>query len=151
MTAMTTAMDAAKYLLTLDDPSAGDATSNLKLQKLLYYAQGVHLAMHDAPMFAEPVCAWQHGPVVASVYHSFKEHGAAGLPRPENFETSSLTEQAREVLDEVHTVYGQFSAWRLREMTHAEPPWLDNYKEGVMNIEIPHEHMRSFFKSRLIA
>jgi uncharacterized phage-associated protein len=150
MASTITALDAAQYLLTLDDPSAGDATSNLKLQKLLYYAQGVHLAMHDAPMFHDTVCAWQHGPVVASVYHAYKDCGAAGLPRPDNFDPALLGSSAREVLDEVHTVYGQFSAWRLREMTHAEPPWKDNFKDGVMNIEIPHEHMQRFFKSRLI-
>ena len=44
------ALEAAKYLLTLDDSGAGDLMSNMKLQKLLYYGQGVHLALHDTPL-----------------------------------------------------------------------------------------------------
>ena len=59
---MIAALDAAKYLLTLDEREEGDVTSNLKLQKLLYYAQGLHLVLHDAPLFGERIEAWQHGP-----------------------------------------------------------------------------------------
>jgi uncharacterized phage-associated protein len=36
----------------------GDTLTNLKLQKLLYYAQGWYLAMHDEPLFDEPLEAW---------------------------------------------------------------------------------------------
>lgn len=148
---MTTAIDAANYLLTLESESAGDLISNLKLQKLLYYAQGIHLAMHDKPLFDEAIQAWQHGPVVASVYHRFKEYGAGAIPAPEGFDVERLPEQAREVLDDVHTVYGQFSAWRLREMTHAEPPWRNTYEEGAANVEIPRRAMKEHFKTVLVS
>src|SRR4051812_7192136 len=109
---MTTAIDAAKYLLTLDDQDAGDLTSNLKLQKLLYYAQGVNLALRDAPLFDDKIEAWQHGPVSPPVYHEYKSHGGDPIPRPEDFNPLSLPEADRDILNEVHTVYGQFSAWR---------------------------------------
>ena len=49
----TQALDAAKYLLTLDNPSAEEReTSNFKLQKLLYYAQAWHLALSGARLFS---------------------------------------------------------------------------------------------------
>ena len=43
--------------------------SNLKLQKLLYYAQGHYLGDHAKPLFEDEIEAWVHGPVVRSIYH----------------------------------------------------------------------------------
>ena len=146
---MITALAAAKYLLSLDNSEDGDVTSNLKLQKLLYYAQGMHLALYGEPLFAETIEAWQHGPVVPPVYHAFKKY-AAGPIRVKDGESAKLPKRARETLDEVHTVYGQFSAWRLREMTHREPPWADAYEDGVANIVITHKALKKYFKTRLV-
>jgi uncharacterized phage-associated protein len=146
---MITALQAAEYLLTLDDMSGGDLTSHLKLQKLLYYAQGVHLALHNRPLFSDKIEAWQHGPVCPAVYRKYRDFTSEQLPVPSNFDPSSLPKQARETLNEVHTVYGQFSAWRLREMTHNEPPWKKNYREGFMGIEISHKDLREYFLTQL--
>ena len=46
-----TAEDIAKYFLAKGMESDGNDLSNLKLQKLLYYAQGFHLALFDRPLF----------------------------------------------------------------------------------------------------
>jgi uncharacterized phage-associated protein len=146
---MTTAIQAAEYLLTLDERSEGDLTSNLKLQKLLYYAQGVHLALHKKPLFGEKIEAWQHGPVCPPVYRKYKEFTSKPIPVPTGFAPSALSKRDRDTLDEIHTVYGQFSAWRLREMTHSEPPWKNNYREGSRNVEIPHSEMRDYFLTQL--
>jgi uncharacterized phage-associated protein len=76
------AIDVANYFLSKADPEAGDVISNLKLQKLLYYAQGFHLAIYGERLFIEQIKAWKHGPVVPDIYHHFKKHGEFGLPRP---------------------------------------------------------------------
>lgn len=141
------ALDAAKYLLTLDNPDDGDLTSNLKLQKLLYYGQGVHLALYDKPLFPERIEAWMHGPVIPPVFHYYRRYAGVQIPTPDRFDPKSLPKKARDVLDEVHTVFGQFSAWRLREMTHDEPPWRNNYREGVRGIQISHADLKTYFKT----
>lgn len=66
------AIDVAKYLLILVDREAGDAITQLKLQKLMYIAQGIHLALYDKPLLKEEIEAWQHGPVVRELYNEFK-------------------------------------------------------------------------------
>jgi len=143
---MTTASNVAKYFLTLSDPDEGDFISNLKLQKLVYYAQGFALAMLGRPLFNEEIQAWAHGPVVESLYHEYKSNGSAGIPVPTDFEPKScLTDEERSLLDEVWDVYGQFSAWKLRDMTHEEPPWKDAPDRGV----ITHEALRSYFRTLL--
>ncbi len=48
---MATARDVANYFLSKSDDDAGDMFSNLKIQKLVYYAQGFNLAVFDRPLF----------------------------------------------------------------------------------------------------
>lgn len=139
---MATAKQVAEFFLTVTDSEVGDLISNLKLQKLVYYAQGFHLAMYNKPFFEEPILAWEHGPVVESLYHEYKEHGSNGIPSPENFEIEIFNPDQIELLKEVYDVYGQFSAWKLRNMTHSERPWIETQK----NKPISQELMTEFFK-----
>jgi uncharacterized phage-associated protein len=48
------------------------ALTHLMIQKLLYFAQGWHLANFDSPLFEDPIEAWTYGPVVESVYQVLK-------------------------------------------------------------------------------
>ncbi|MFA0813614.1 Panacea domain-containing protein [Microbulbifer epialgicus] len=52
--------------------SKGISVCNLKLQKLLYYIQGYHLACTGTPFFLDSIEAWRHGPVIGTVYHAYK-------------------------------------------------------------------------------
>ena len=60
-----TAAEAAKWFLARNritaEEAGGEYISNLKLQKLLYYAQGCFLAVTGKPLFSDPIVAWQHG------------------------------------------------------------------------------------------
>lgn len=137
----------ADAFLKLSQPETGDSLTHLKLQKLLYYAQGFHLALHNRPLFPEALYAWEHGPVVETVYHRYKNFGSSSLPYPEDpTSTDVLTASQRELIIEVNTVYGQFSAWKLRDMTHNELPWLNTPR----NTEIPHLLLQSYFKTLLV-
>lgn len=143
---MMPAHDVAKYFVSLVDEEAGDSISNLKLQKLLYYAQGAHLALHDEPLFGEAIEAWTHGPVVPYVYRQYKQHGGEPIPvEPINLE--NYNPQVREVLDEVNNVFGQFSALKLRSMTHNEPPWMQTPRGEVISLDL----MKEFFKTMVIS
>ena len=139
--------DVAKYFLSLSDEDAGDLISNLKLQKLVYYAQGFHLALYDEPLFEESIEAWTHGPVVPALYHAYKDFGANAIPRPSDLDFSVYDDRTKELLDEVYQVYGQFSAWKLRNMTHDEPPWKTANFSGCTIVP---SSMQEFFKTQLI-
>ncbi|MBD2384884.1 SocA family protein [Cylindrospermum sp. FACHB-282] len=138
--------DVAKYFLAQTDEDAGDLISNLKLQKLLYYAQGFHLALYDKPLFSEPIEAWRYGPVVPEVYHEYKNCGSDAIPIPEDIDFSKFNEQTVELLNEVYNVYGQFSAWKLRNMTHNEDPWKDTSVGDV----IIFQSLKKYFKTQLV-
>lgn len=143
---MATAQDVAQYFLHLDCLRDGDGISNLKLQKLVYYAQGFFCALHDRPIFEDRIEAWTHGPVVPELYHLFKDNGSNPITLEPFFDMQSLVEEEAELVGDVYEAFGQFSAWRLRDMTHEESPWM-NHKDvaGV----IPQEELAEYFKTRL--
>jgi uncharacterized phage-associated protein len=142
--------DVANYFLAKCDPDAGDEMSNLKIQKLVYYAQGFHLALTGEALFPEEIYAWAHGPVVPELYHTLKENGSAHIPAADDFDAEAVfTLEQRELLDEVHETYGQFSAWKLRHMSHAEAPWKDADARGY-SLVISHEALQTFFLTRLV-
>ena len=132
-----TASDVAKWFLaynrTVSADEGAEYISNLKLQKLLYYAQGSFLAVTGEPLFDDDIVAWQHGPVVESVYHIYKKNGANGIPFDEDFDFSNFTESENDLLKEVYNTFGQYSAWKLRNMTHNETPWKSTKQNDVIS------------------
>jgi uncharacterized phage-associated protein len=135
--------DVADYFLANVEEDSGDSLSNLKLQKLVYFAQGLYLAMQGAPLFHEPIEAWDHGPVIPDLYHAFKYRGYRAIEPPDHFVADDYAPEVREILDTVLVVYGQFSAWKLRDMTHEQAPW----RETLRNSEISHEMLKAFFSA----
>jgi uncharacterized phage-associated protein len=143
------AMTIAKWFVDWADADDADL-SNLKLQKLLYYAQGHHLAESGGPLFDEDIQAWSHGPVVPSVYHAFKGFGAApvSLADDDPFEWDDVGSPSSQFLAKVWNTYGGIAAWKLRNMTHAEPPWFDHFNEDERYVVIPKEEIRDYFARR---
>jgi uncharacterized phage-associated protein len=112
----------ADYLLT-QAREAGELLTNLKLQKLLYYAQAWHLALRDRELFSEDFRAWVHGPVLLSQYHRFKDFKWASITA--EIEPPDLSGELTEHLDMILEVFGPETAIALEQMTHAEKPWLE--------------------------
>ncbi|MGB0664202.1 MAG: Panacea domain-containing protein [Pontibacterium sp.] len=143
---MATLQDVAQCFLYLDGANDGDGISNLKLQKLAYYAQGFYSAIFNKPLFPEDIAAWTHGPVVPELYHQYKQFGSNPIPPINALDTHSLTKDEFELIEEVYEVFGQYSAWKLRNMTHEEPPWIDYEAEASV---IPQKAITDYFKTRI--
>ena len=140
---MLRAEDVANYFLANQDARRGGSISNLKLQKLCYYAQGICLAVLERPMFLDHIEHWQHGPVVRTLYGRYQPFGSKALTPPDNLNLQLYDPETKDLLDKVYQLYGQDSAWELRNKTHAEDPWL-NTPEGS---PISHKQMRAYFQS----
>lgn len=149
------ASDVAKFFLVYaSKDEEAELITNLKLQKLVYYAQGFHLALFDKVLFNEKILAWRHGPVVREVYDEFKEYKDQPIKFSNAFNEvmEKFFDEQKDFLSEVYQVYGQYTAWRLRDMTHEESPWIEasrKVKEPQENIEITPEALTSFFKTRV--
>ena len=131
----------------------GSCLTNLKLQKLLYYAQGWHLAIFDKPMFADKIEAWVHGPVVPSIYRRFKAHAAKPIDcQPEK---PTMDKDVRDFMQELCSVYFARDAYELELMTHREEPWIKARKGLRADVNssniITTSDMKSYFKSLMAA
>ena len=143
---MINAIDVARYIVAYFH-ECEDPITNLKLQKLLYYVQGWHLAIEDKEAFPENFQAWVHGPVIREIYDKFKSY--RWNPISEAIDTPILPDTIRDLIDEVLEVYGADSAFALEQRTHLEMPWLRartglNPDEASNNI-IDKEWMKEFF------
>lgn len=143
MTPKYSAFDIAKYFLFKAQEENQELLSNLKLQKLLYYAQGLHLVENRSPLFKDRIMAWQYGPVVPNVYHKYKDYEAGGIPADEKFDPLSIDENARDFIDVIFEFFGQYSAIRLMQLAHADQCYID---AGVNN-EITHKAMQKDLKA----
>ena len=119
--------DVANYFLSLCEDYVGEGITNLKLQKLCYYAQGIYLADHGKRLFDSDIEAWMYGPVVRELYESIEEYGNNPVEYPINGKYISLdqfTKDEKDIMDDVYMDYGSYACWKLRNMTCAEPPWV---------------------------
>lgn len=139
------AIDIAKKIICKTDVEHGDTLSNLKLQKLLYYMQGFHLAFFDEPFFNESIEAWTYGPVVPVVFQEFKKYKKHSI-NPDNYHDDLvLTDDEQQMFDMVYSEYNRYSAVALMNMTHTEGPWKNH---GIGDV-ITNEELRAFFLTQI--
>lgn len=159
------ALSIANYLIDKAHENK-DSITPLRLMKLVYIAHGFILAILNKsvlnPRF-DKVEAWKYGPVIPSVYHSFKIYGNSPITKKtliftdedENGETAFFAEpslhdkEAAKVCDFVYKRYKNYSAQQLVSMLHKkESPWGMVYQEGRNN-EIPDFYTQVYFKKIL--
>ena len=143
------ALDIAKWFVNSTDREAGDDITHLKVQKLLYYAQGWSLVQFDKPLFNEAMQAWVHGPVVPSVWSHLKDHGWVSIPL-QRLNKRVPTIHAG-LLIAINERYGIYTAKKLEKMTHEETPWRRArgnlpVHERCTNV-ISLEDMKAYFQS----
>ncbi len=139
------AIDIAKKIICKTDVEHGDTLSNLKLQKLLYYMQGFHLAFFDEPFFSESMGAWTYGPVGPVVFQEFKKYKKDSI-NPDNYHDDLvLTDDEQQMFDMVYSEYNRYSAVALMNMTHTEGPWKNH---GIGDV-ITNEELRAFFLTQI--
>ena len=139
---MITSLDVANYFLSLNDYK--DLT-NLKLQKMIYYAYGWHLALYEAPLFEEQFEAWDYGPVIPSLYQAFKKYKDRPVPVSQDFNSDVIGSKTK-FLDDIYIKYGHYSASKLCDLTHVtSTPWDIVYNDSSNNYIINDQLLKTYF------
>jgi uncharacterized phage-associated protein len=125
----------------------------LKLQKLLYYANGYYMAEHAGqPLINEHFEAWDYGPVIPTVYYEFREYKDGPIKRFAYTWDRSTAQMivapqpvgdpaAGEVISWVWDQYKNYSGLQLSEMTHKEgSPW-HNARSKPVNYRMRNERL----------
>ncbi|WP_225027702.1 Panacea domain-containing protein [Xinfangfangia pollutisoli] len=171
--APTSAAAVANAFLDLQAADSGNfpRIDQMKLYKLVFYAQAWWLAQKDTPLFEEDVYAWPWGPVVREIYGDFKSAGRDPIthqrattitktgtslldfriskPQPPNEEVMSFLKQTWDV-------HKPFTGIALSNATHAPgEPWtiIKDLHDGDLSDKplIPVEVIRDVFKGKLVA
>lgn len=137
----------------------------LGLVKRVYIAHGFSLALHDRPLIDtrfDHVEAWKYGPVIPSVYHSFKQYRNNPITQPTDvmewddktyepiFKTPILQDNtARSVVEMVWKRYLLYSDNEMVTITHRNgTPWSVCYVPDK-NVIIPDE-ITALYYCRLV-
>lgn len=141
------ALDISKYFLSLASNVDENDLTNLKLQKLLYFAQAKYLAKKNKKLFEEEIEAWDLGPVVRSVYESFKICGRFPITLFDvKYTSKELDPDTKDFLNKVWDEYSKYSAGYLVDKTHEKnSPWYEAYKSSKK--VIPEKSLKSYFKN----
>ncbi len=113
----------------------------MKLQKLIYFAHGWHLAVTGEPLIDETVEAWPYGPVIPTVYHAFKRYGRHPIEQlGERYDGEGWTcpvlpsgtqQRTLAVLDRIWETYGRFTGIQLSNLSHEpDSPWDQTWVEA---------------------
>lgn len=138
--------DVADFFIdsALDDPE--NNMTNLRINKLLYFAQGWSLARLGHPLFDDDIEAWTYGPVVPVIYERLKTSGRdkiKGLMN-EDYAEHFTPEEQRLLIDVLHA-YDRYSTSGLVELTHLPgSPWSKAMKEGKNTVISQHD-MQTYF------
>lgn len=145
---MARALDVANFFIELanDDPDEG--MTNLRVNKLVYFAQGWSYARLGRPLFDDEIQAWDYGPVVPEVYNTFKAcgreriHAASG-----KFSAEIFTAEETELLLDVAREYGQYATSHLVSITHCQgSPWRESYRKHF-HAAIENENICQYFNT----
>ena len=111
--------------------------SHMKLQKIVFFAHAIYFNNNAKPLISDPILAWQHGPVIESLYQALKQYGNNDitelLTKFEPCGTSSffpckvivpkIPKEDKDVIDFLTKIWNKLSVidtWRLRALSHAE-------------------------------
>lgn len=157
------ALALANYIVTLSKEAEKEIRP-LKLMKLVYITHGYILALTNRSALNpnyDKVEAWKYGPVIPSVYHSFKRYGTDPVQEETvifdhtdvyNFEVKKprlVDSDFMAIAKFVYNSYSNYSDNELVALLHEEgTPWQYVYQEGK-NKEIPDDVTRAYY-ARLV-
>ena len=129
---------------------AEDETTPMHVIKLVYLCHGWMLGIFDRPLINEPVEAWRYGPVVPSVYHTYKAFRGNPITTVPIDQVDCFDEEESLIIDGVLEAYREYTPWMLSSITHQpNTPWAQVYSSGIGHGAIvPNELIKEYYHKR---
>lgn len=93
--------------------------TNLKPNKLVYFAQAISLRKYGTPLFDDEIQAWDYGPVEPKVYYAFNQFGSGVIRRPQG-DVTIPSDLATNVIRDVMESFGKLTAFDLVRLSHRD-------------------------------
>lgn len=113
----------AEYIAGRYFQENGQIIDEMKLHKMLYFAQRESLVQTGEPLFSATFYGWKFGPVLKEIRNAYKRIASLNVP-------SELQEENRSVMEHVFREYAQKNSWSLSRLTHGELSW-QNSRIGI--------------------
>ena len=110
-------MTVAAYIYDRYQNEYEEKIDEMKLQKLMYFAQRESLIRTGEPLFEGDFYGWRFGPVLKELRAPYKEESFASDVSDEDMAAD------KKVLDEVFKAYAHKDAWSLSRLSHGEICW----------------------------
>jgi len=146
---MADVFDVSDFFISQAQSNINDTITNLRLNKLLFFAQAWYLSRYSDPLFCDDIEAWDFGPVIPVVYQKYKSYGKNNIDiTSHDYGSSVLSGNELQVLIDVLNYYGRFSTTELVNISHQEGgPWDMAYKEKKGTI-ISKDLLRSYYQKK---
>ena len=125
-----------------DNCGAAEYITPLKLQKLLYYIQGMSLRIYGKPAFTNNISAWQYGPVVEEVYQQYKGRNPISTPITDY----EVCDGLKKIIELIVSSYGKIEAGSLIDLTHDEDPWINSVNSGTISMDLIKEYFNKVYE-----
>lgn len=147
------------YAFTKKGIEENKPVTQMKLQKMVYFAHGYHLAKFNEPLVDEIFEAWKYGPVVPAIYQTYKLYGSRDINDTflvelfdGNMDLSKIDTKGWEAISYTWDVTKDLSALNLSIWSHKNgSPWAAAFTPDVNNIPIKNDVIKNFFISELSA
>ena len=119
-------INVAQYIFREYRRVTGEVIDEMKLHKLLYFAQRESLAITNTPLFEGEFEGWKYGPVCKEIRNSITPDGIIDV-------VGEVSDECKYIVNNVILEYGSLASWKLSQLSHKELSWKNariGLKEG---------------------
>ncbi|MZP31346.1 DUF4065 domain-containing protein [Heliobacterium undosum] len=126
------AIEFAKWFVRFGhDKPRNTFDGNMRLQKLLYFAQLIHLAKTDDVLFEDPIYAFENGSVVECVRQRYK-NDCSGYVSDAYLSDLKLSSEQEDTLKTAVEIFGGLTARELSNLNHFHKSWEIAYNYSII-------------------
>jgi len=114
----------ASYIFERYKSEFGATIDEMKLHKLLYFAQRESIIQTGNPLFDATFRGWKYGPILKEIRELYKNGSFA--PAVSGSDVSEM----KPIVDAVFEQYAKKDSWSLSRLTHGEYSWRKS-REGI--------------------
>lgn len=111
---MYSVFNVASYICNRYEKENGKRIDEMKLHKLLYFAQRESIIQTGKPLFVEEFEAWKYGPALREIRDHYKSN---------DFDKRYNDESLDPIMDKVFSEYSHIFSWSLSMISHGEESW----------------------------
>lgn len=117
-------MNVAAYIIDRYKSEYDEQIDEMKLHKLMYFAQRESIIQTNEPLFDATFYGWKYGPILKEIRSAFKKQSIYSL------KTKSFNKDISSILDKIFEDYAGKDSWSLSRLTHGELSW-KNSRLGI--------------------